>query len=191
MPYEKDSQELERASYFCLSLIHIDVYKRQTSSKDTLVFAMNSDPGTMNPWSGPMGPQLVLSCQSLEALTTYDESGELIPWLAESWEYDDDKMGCTFHLRQDVTFSNGNPFNADAVIYTMQTASAESASAKGYLANVDVANVKKVDEFTVHIPTLIEFGTLPYTMSNIFIVDPAVYEAEAARGCLLYTSRCV
>lgn len=153
-----------------------------TSSKDTLVFAMNSDPGTMNPWSGPMGPQLVLSCQSLEALTTYDESGELIPWLAESWEYDDDKMGCTFHLRQDVTFSNGNPFNADAVIYTMQTASAESASAKGYLANVDVANVKKVDEFTVHIPTLIEFGTLPYTMSNIFIVDPAVYEAEAARG---------
>ncbi len=153
-----------------------------TSSKDTLVFGMNSDPGTMNPYSGPMGPQLVLSCQSLEALTTYDENGELIPWLAESWEFDEDKMGCTFHLRQDVTFSNGNPFNADAVIYTMQTAAAESASVMGYLANVDVANVEKVDEYTVYIPTLIEFGTLPYTMSNIFIVDPAVYEEEAAQG---------
>ncbi len=153
-----------------------------TSSKDTLVFGMNSDPGTMNPYSGSMGPQLVLSCQSLEALTTYDENGELIPWLAESWEFDEDNMGCTFYLRQDVTFSNGNPFNADAVIYTMQTAAAESASVMGYLANVDVANVEKVDEYTVYIPTFIEFGTLPYTMSNIFIVDPAVYEEEAAQG---------
>ncbi|MCD8329241.1 MAG: ABC transporter substrate-binding protein [Lachnospiraceae bacterium] len=153
-----------------------------TSSKDTLVFAINSDPGTMDPYSGSMGPQLTLTCQSIEALTTYDDNGELIPWLAESWEYDDDAMGCTFYLRQDVTFSNGDAFNADAVIYTLQTSYEKSSSMKGYLANVDVANVEKIDDYTVYIPTTTAFGTLANTMANLFIVDPAVYEEESAAG---------
>ncbi|MCD8077039.1 MAG: ABC transporter substrate-binding protein [Lachnospiraceae bacterium] len=153
-----------------------------TSSKDTLIYAIDSDPGTMDPYSGPMGPQLGLACQSLEALTIYDENGELIPWLAESWEYDDDAMGCTFYLRQDVTFSNGDAFNADAVVYTMQNACSKSSSMQGYLANVDVDNIEKIDDYTVYVPTTVAFGTLAYTMANVFVVDPAVYEEEAAAG---------
>jgi len=41
-----------------------------------------------------------------------------IPWLAESWETEDSQTW-TFHLRQGVTFHDGTPFNADAVLWNI------------------------------------------------------------------------
>lgn len=51
-----------------------------------------------------------------DSLTDQDpETGEVIPWLAESWEINEDATEFTFHLREDVTFSDGTPFDAHAV----------------------------------------------------------------------------
>ena len=58
-----------------------------------------------------------LCCTSMlvyENLVDFD-NGEIVPGLAESWEYNDDQTELTFHLRQGVTFHNGEPFNAEAV----------------------------------------------------------------------------
>jgi peptide/nickel transport system substrate-binding protein len=41
-----------------------------------------------------------------------------IPWLAESWETEDSQTW-TFHLRQDVNFHDGTPFNAEAVAFNI------------------------------------------------------------------------
>ena len=38
------------------------------------------------------------------------------PGLAESWEISDDGLAYTFNLRQGVSFHDGAPFNADAVV---------------------------------------------------------------------------
>lgn len=56
-----------------------------------------------------------LTRQYLEQLVTVDEKGTFLPWLAESWEISDDKKTYTFHLKPDVKFTNGEPFNAEAV----------------------------------------------------------------------------
>ncbi len=51
-----------------------------------------------------------------DSLTDQDpETGEIVPWLAESWTVSDDASEYTFKLRQDVTFSDGTAFNAAAV----------------------------------------------------------------------------
>ena len=42
------------------------------------------------------------------------------PSLAESWEVSPDQTEWTFTLRQDVTFHDGTPFNADAVIFQFE-----------------------------------------------------------------------
>jgi peptide/nickel transport system substrate-binding protein len=42
------------------------------------------------------------------------------PGLAESWEVTPDGLEYTFHLRDDVTFHNGEPFNAESVQYTFE-----------------------------------------------------------------------
>lgn len=52
----------------------------------------------------------------VDRLTWQDpESGEIKPWLAESWEISEDELSYTFHLREGVTFSNGEPVDAAIV----------------------------------------------------------------------------
>ncbi|MGO2658384.1 ABC transporter substrate-binding protein [Mycetocola reblochoni] len=52
-----------------------------------------------------------------EDLSTPAEDGtpELVPGLAESWDVSDDGRTFTFHLREGVTFSDGTPFDAEAL----------------------------------------------------------------------------
>jgi peptide/nickel transport system substrate-binding protein len=47
------------------------------------------------------------------------ETQEFIPKLAESWEVSEDAKVYTFHLREGVTFHNGEPFTSDDVIFTI------------------------------------------------------------------------
>ena len=42
------------------------------------------------------------------------------PGLAERWEVDDSKKVWTFHLRKGVKFSNGEPFDARSVKFTLE-----------------------------------------------------------------------
>ena len=52
--------------------------------------------------------------------TEVDEHGNalIVPSLAESWEVSDDGRTYTFHLREGVTFSNGNPLTSSDVLFT-------------------------------------------------------------------------
>lgn len=51
-------------------------------------------------------------------LLKYNNKGELIPDLAESYEISDDKTLYTFHLRKNVVWHDGEPFSANDVIFT-------------------------------------------------------------------------
>ena len=48
-----------------------------------------------------------------------DGVAEIVPSLAESWTVSDDGLVYTFHLRDDVTFHNGEKLTADDVVYTI------------------------------------------------------------------------
>lgn len=43
---------------------------------------------------------------------------QILPSLAESWKVSEDRKSYSFHLREDVTFSNGSPLTASDVLYT-------------------------------------------------------------------------
>jgi peptide/nickel transport system substrate-binding protein len=56
-----------------------------------------------------------------ESLVLYDFLDQkYTPRLAESWEIADDLTSITFKLRQGVTFHDGTPFNADAVVFSFE-----------------------------------------------------------------------
>jgi peptide/nickel transport system substrate-binding protein len=75
---------------------------------------------------------------SFDSLVAQDTSGNFVPWLAESWTISEDELQYTFTLRQDVTFHDGEPFNAEAVkanfdhVVAPETASAQAASLIGF-----------------------------------------------------------
>lgn len=51
----------------------------------------------------------------VDNLTEQLLDGTIEPWLATSWEISDDATEFTFHLREDVTFSNGEAFDAEVL----------------------------------------------------------------------------
>jgi len=51
----------------------------------------------------------------LEPLITLDIKGNIIPWLAESYEVSDDNKAITFHLRKGIKFADGKPLNASVL----------------------------------------------------------------------------
>jgi len=51
-----------------------------------------------------------------DKLVYVDENGEASPWIAESWEQNPEATEFTLHLRQGVTFSDGTPVDAAAVV---------------------------------------------------------------------------
>ena len=116
-----------------------------------------------------------------ESLTDQDpDTGKIIPWLAKSWEVSDDALTYTFHLRQDVTFSNGERFDAKAVKTAFDSDKALATELPAtfgatYLAGYDHAEV--VDDFTVKLVlNKPNAGFLQATSTtNLSILAPASY----------------
>jgi len=81
-------------------------------------------------------------------LSISPEDGELLPRLAEEWEADAESI--TLHLRDDVTFQDGTPFDAEAVAFNLDRAKTDpDSNITGMLAAVEAVEV--VDDATVEI----------------------------------------
>ena len=65
-----------------------------------------------------------------ETLTKIGSDGSVKPLLAERWEVSPDLKTWTFHLRRDAKFHNGEPFDAAAVKYSFERATATSSTNK-------------------------------------------------------------
>ncbi len=65
--------------------------------------------------TGDSGSAAVIA-QFFETLTTFDETLELRPALAESWRIEDGGRRVIFHIRPDLTFSDGTPLRAADVV---------------------------------------------------------------------------
>src|SRR5688572_3887655 len=75
------------------------------SAEDTVIFAIKEDPTCLDPQQTSMTTALNIGRQVVDSLTDQDaETGEIVPWLAESFETNDDLTSFTFTLRDDVTF---------------------------------------------------------------------------------------
>lgn len=125
-----------------------------------------------------------------ESLTDQDpRSGEIIPWLAKSWTISDDALNYTFTLRDDVTFSNGERFDANAVKTAFDSNKALATELPAtfgatYLAGFDHAEV--VDDFTVRLVlSRPNAGFLQATSTtNLAILAPASYALTAKERSL-------
>ncbi|QCU76879.1 ABC transporter substrate-binding protein [Citricoccus sp. SGAir0253] len=80
------------------------------------IFASSSDPKTLDPAFANDGETFRVSRQVFEGLVgTEPGTPDPAPLLAESWEASDDGLTYDFTLKQDVTFHDGTPFDAEAV----------------------------------------------------------------------------
>jgi peptide/nickel transport system substrate-binding protein len=113
------------------------------------------------------------SLQVWEPLLTYDDEFRLQPKLAESWELSPDGLTWTFHLRQDVTFADGKPFNADVALFNIERYKAVSLRPSIFLGGINYPEIygeptaiTKVDDFTFSISYAEPRPLLPYAIAN-------------------------
>ena len=114
-----------------------------------LVTAMFTEPITLEPASSTSANNSGRVVWNVfEGLVRHDADGKLVPHLAESFEYNEDKTVITFHLRKDVKFHNGDPLTAEDVKYSF-----DRAQSLGY--NVEATGTFKetvvIDEHTVEL----------------------------------------
>ncbi|MDQ3957426.1 MAG: ABC transporter substrate-binding protein [Actinomycetota bacterium] len=84
----------------------------------TVTFGTSADPVVLDGALVSDGESLRAIDQMFEGLVTLEPGGtEVAPNLATDWETSEDGTEWTFNLRDDVTFHDGEPFNADAVCF--------------------------------------------------------------------------
>lgn len=117
-------------------------------SGGTLSYASgDAEPTCLDPHVGGNYPQALLATQVFDSLVSRNEDGEMIPWLATEWAVADDGLSWEFTLRDDVTFTDGTPFDAEAVKVNMEhLQDPATESSTGYLALGKVSSVEVVSD---------------------------------------------
>jgi len=107
--------------------------------------------------------------QVCEYLIWVENDLSLRPVLAESWSPDASAKTWTFKLRQNVAFSNGQPFTADDVVATFKRLTdpkSGSAALSNFQGILSSAGVRKVDASTVEFGLDRAFVDFPYLVSS-------------------------
>jgi len=89
--------------------------------ESTLVFGTAADPTALDGALISDGESIRVLYQMTEGLTRLKAgTSEVEPSLATDWTTSDDGLAWTFNLREDVTFHDGEPFNAEAVCFNFE-----------------------------------------------------------------------
>jgi peptide/nickel transport system substrate-binding protein len=86
----------------------------------TLIYGRGGDSVGLDPAYETDGNSFMVCDNIYEALVFYkDESTDVEPGLATSWDISPDGKTYTFKLRKGMKFHDGTPFNADAVVFSI------------------------------------------------------------------------
>lgn len=174
----------------------------------TISLNAGMEPTGLNTLTSTYAIEFSLFNHMYENLVTLDDDDNTVPGAAESWDYDEDTLTYTFHLRKDGVWTNGDPVTAkDFEFAWSQALNPEVASDYAYFlyfiknaekyfngeVTWDEVGVKVVDDYTLEVtmeqPTpyalfLFSFGTLaPINQRFYEAVGADLYSTEAQYFC--------
>lgn len=139
-----------------------------------LVIARTGGTDSLDPAKTVAGPSWEVFRLIFDTLVRRAPGGGFEGELAERWEATPDGKTWTFYLRKDRVFSNGNPVNADAVVFTFQRILDPKTAAPSRAFLGPVQRVEKVDDYTVRFVLDAPFALLLDNLASEYfgIVDP-------------------
>ena len=174
----------------------------------TISLNAGMEPTGLNTLTSTYSIEFSLFKHMYENLVSLDDDDNTVPGAAESWDYDEDTLTYTFHLRKDGVWTNGDPVTAkDFEFAWSQALNPDVASDYAYFlyfiknaekyfngeVTWDEVGVKVVDDYTLEVtleqPTpyalfLFSFGTLaPINQRFYEAVGADLYSTEAQYFC--------
>ncbi len=153
--------------------------QKSVSDKDQpkiVTFSWPGDIGNLNPHTY-FPNEFFSQAMVYESLVYYGEGGEIQPWLAESWDISNDGKEYVFHLRKDVKFSDGSPFNAKIVKKNFDTILDNRKQHEWVELINQIKGTEVVDEYTFKL-TL--HNSYYPTLQELTYVRPLRFVGEAA-----------
>jgi peptide/nickel transport system substrate-binding protein len=139
-------------------------------------------PSQFNPYANTGLPYTYVWSAVFDGLTFIDEHGQVQPWLATSWE-SIDPLTWRFQLRRDVVFSDGTPFNADAVVAVTELLTGPAAVREIVARMMSfLDSARAIDSYTVEIKTKIPTPLLPRFLPQFHIISPTQLKALGLEG---------
>lgn len=154
---ETRSKRAVRAAFFSWILCLLFSISPTHAQEDTLRLFFWQAPTIVNPHLSPGTKDLSASRISYEPLASFNAAGELVPFLAaeipslENGGVAQDGRSVTWRLKQDVTWSDGHPFNANDVLFTYEYITNPQVAATNKSAYDLVDYVEALDDYTVKV----------------------------------------
>lgn len=136
------------------------------AQQDSLRLVLASPTQTLDPQRTSSVLSGALLRSAFEQLTRVNTQGAIEPLLAESWEVEEGGLSWLVHLRQGVTFHDGTPFNAEAVVANFTHVLDVSKPNPSRTNLGSLTGAEAVDEHTVRLRTSKPFSGLPIALSH-------------------------
>jgi len=153
------------------------------SGGGTLTIGLDQEPPTLDPEASPSAVTFQIIPDVTESLLYQGSDGKIVPWLATDVKVSPDGKSFTFALRKDVKFTDGTPFNADAVKWNFDRIVNPNYRAGGSLSEiVGYVGTTVVDDSTVRI----EFknASAPFLAyvagGNLAMLSPKATQAQGS-----------
>lgn len=117
----------------------------QTTEPSTLVYG-SSDYTRINP---AMDEHCEINLLLFNGLTAHDGENQIVPGLAERWDYDEETYTYTFYIREGVKWHDGEPFGAEDVKFTIEAIMDPENGSENAPNYEDVEEIEVMDELTI------------------------------------------
>ncbi len=146
---------------------------------DTLTWLSNSEPDNIDMYQNTLREGIILGRHIWDSLMEVDpETGEFRPSLAKSYKWIDDTT-LEFELRDDVVFHNGEKFDADDVVYTINYVADPKNKIKSISRTKFLAGAEKVSPYKVRVKLKYPFPAAMQYMASVVVIYPNEYYAKA------------
>lgn len=154
------------------------------SAKDTLVYAVEGDPGNdINTITTSGRYDLTVERMLYSPLLNFYGPDDIVYELATGYDFTDGGKTVAFTLRDDVKWSDGEPFTADDVVFTFQKI-IDTDYANGhenFIFGDDKAEVVKTGDYTVEFRFPLVLGNaLEVASAEHFIMPKHIYDGDEA-----------
>ena len=153
-----------------------------TATQETLTIALPVEPATLDPFAHSNQNGFICTSLVFESLLKKNDDGELVPWLAKSWEYVDDT---TLHLtlRDDVTFQDGSKMTAKDVKFTLSQL-AQSSFTSTFFKCIDYENITIEDDYNLTVKLHYTYAPLLEALATLRagIVSEDIYNSMGAEA---------
>ncbi|MBY5473332.1 ABC transporter substrate-binding protein [Rhizobium leguminosarum bv. viciae] len=148
-----------------------------------LTWGVETEPATLNPQLNGQDKTKLLLRNAYESLLARTADGGYVPWLATEYKISEDGKTYTFKLRNDVTFTDGQKLNAQAVVtnFTKLKDAAYSGSVSaGPVSRIE--EVKAVDDDTVSFTLKRVYAPFLDYVASLEILSPAAFASSQLKS---------